>query len=137
LDGTVTAQLSGEPVTVSTPDMPALGRGEFVLANDGDETVAARVSEAWLELGDERRTLTGLSLFDLDAGQAIEGDSFEVGAGASLRFALGFPRVTFSGPSLSGVAVGLHVEADGGELEARSPVLLERRMPRLSDDNIA
>ena len=132
----MTTELRGEPVTVSSMD-PALGYGEFELANDGGDPVAARVAEAWLELGDERQPLAEFSLYDVSAEQSVEGDEIEVGGGATLRFTLGFPRVRVAGPSLSRVGVGARVVADGDDLEAVSPVRLERRMPRLADDNIA
>jgi hypothetical protein len=122
-------------VTISSIDVTGVGRGEFALDNDGDEPVAARVAEAWLELGDERRSLSDFSLYDLDGEQPVEGDEVSVGGGSTLRFALGFPRVTVAGP-MGGVAVGARVVADGEELEAASPVRLERRMPSESD-NIA
>jgi hypothetical protein len=122
-------------VTISSIDIMGVGRGEFVLDNDGDEPVAARVAEAWLELGDERRSLSDFSLYDLDGEQPVEGDEVSVGGGSTLRFALGFPRVAVGG-SLGGVAVGARVVAGGEELEAASPVRLERRMPSESD-NIA
>jgi hypothetical protein len=129
----VTTQLRGEPVTISSIDMTGVGRGEFVLDNDGEERVAARVAEAWLELGGERRSLPDFSLYDLDGEQPVEGDEVQVDGGASLHFALGFPRVPVQGGD---VAVGARLVADGDELEASSPVRLEQRRPPESD-NIA
>jgi hypothetical protein len=122
-------------VTISSIDVTGVGRGEFTLDNDGDEPVAARVAEAWLDLGGERQTLSDFSLYDLDGEQPVEGDEVSVDARSTLHFALGFPRVAVAG-SGAGVAVGARVVAGGDELEAASPIRLERRMPQESD-NIA
>jgi hypothetical protein len=134
LDSTVSTNLRGEPVTISSIDVTGVGRGEFTLDNDGDEAVSARVSEAWLELGDERRSLSDFSIYDLDGEQPVEGGEMSVSGGGSMRFLLGFPRVAVSGGP---VAVGARVVAGDDELEAVSQVRLERRMPPDSDDNIA
>jgi hypothetical protein len=122
-------QLIGETVTVSYVADPSIGRGQFRLENAQTAPITASVVSAWLELGDNQRPLTGISVFDLDHDQALDPDHFEVGAESTLRFLMGFPVVAYEPRFGEATAVGLRLNVDGTELTARSLIEFIRRLP--------
>lgn len=124
------ARLRGVPVTVSYVADPAVGRGEFALDNEGDAPLSAAVVEAWLDRDGDRLPLPGVSLFDLGTEQAVESADLAVPARSTRRFLVGFPRVAVDGPVPAATTVGLRVRVGDLELEAASPIRLERRIPR-------
>ena len=107
----------------------SVGHGQFRLENHGTDAMTAAVISAWLELGGHRRPLTGVSLFNLDRDQAMNPESFEVGAEASLTFLLGFPVVVYAPRFGESGAVDLHLRINGAELQALSPIKFVRRIP--------
>lgn len=122
-------RLAGETVTVSYVADPAIGRGEFRLTNGAESARTAAVLSAWLESGDGRQPLAGVSVFDLDREQGLPPEGFEVGARATLSFALGFPRVAREPRFGESLAVAVKLSVNGTELEARSPIKFIRRIP--------
>jgi hypothetical protein len=122
-------RLTGEPVVLSTLTEPAASYGKFRLENRSDFAVRSRLEAGWLEAQGERRPLDGISLFDADRDQPIDGCDLEVAAGSSANFLVGFPRVPYE-PSFEGsVAVAVRLVVDGDVLEARSPIQFVRRIP--------
>lgn len=124
-------QLVGEPVTVSGVGDLAAGHGRFRLENPGPAAVRAAVVSAWLDVGGRRRPLMPATVFDVDRDRAFDPDGFEVEAGTT-TFLLGFPRVPDEAGPAEETSIGLRLAADGSTVEARSPIVFERRIPRTS-----
>ena len=122
--------LVGKTVTVSYVADPFFSRGEFRLENHSPVTVKAAVESAWLDVGEERQSLSVTTVFDHAKGEALDLKGFEVEATSTLSFALGFPIVYFDPPLGVSVSVGLRLILNGLELEAQSPIRFIRRIPR-------
>jgi hypothetical protein len=121
--------LVGEPVTVSGVADLAVGRGQFRVDNPGPAAVRASVASAWLDVGGREQSLEPATVFDVDRDLALEPDGFDVEPG-TMTFLLGFPRVPNEAGPGEETSVGLRLAVDGSTLEARSPIVLERRLPR-------
>jgi hypothetical protein len=122
--------LTGETVNISYVGDPAVGHGEFRLNNAGDTPIFAAVAAAWLELGNQRRPLQQVTIFDLAQEHMVDPQRFEVGPKASLSFLLGFPSVSYAPPFGESAAVGLKLTANGTDVSAVSPLKFVRRIPR-------
>lgn len=123
-----TFQLIGETVTVNYVADPSVGYGRFRLENREAVVATAAVESVWLELGERRHLLTDITVFDLDQEQTVNPAGFEVGAGATLVFLVGFPRIAYEPPFGESVAVGLRLCVNGTELGAKSSIQLVRRI---------
>lgn len=122
-------QLIGETVTVSYVADPAVGHGQFRLENHGSGAVMAAVKSVWLELGGRQQPLTGITVFDLDQEQMVNSESFNVDAGETMRFLIGFPVVTHEPRFGESAAVSLRLNVNSSELSALSPIEFVRRIP--------
>lgn len=122
-------QLVGEPVTVSGIGDLAAGRGRFRLENPGPDPVRAAVVSAWLDVGDRRRPLEPATVFDVDRDLAFDPTGFEIETG-TMTFLLGFPRVPDEAGPGETTSVGVRLDVNGSTVEARSPIVFERRIPR-------
>jgi hypothetical protein len=125
-------KLIGETVTVSYIVDPSVGHGQFRLENHGTVAVMAVIESVWLELGAQRRPLSGITVYNLDHEQTVNTERFNVDAGASMRFLVGFPVVAYEPRFGESTAVGLRLSVDGAEFQALSPVEFVRRHPRES-----
>ena len=123
-------RLIGETVTVSYVADPSIGHGQFLLENYEAYAVTASVESAWLELGTQRHPLTGISVYDLDREQAVNPKSFNVGAGVTMKFLVGFPKLAYDPRFGEFTAVNLRLNVNDAELQALSPIVFERRIPR-------
>ena len=122
-------RLIGEPVTVSGVGDLAAGHGQFRLENAGPAPARAAVVSAWLEVGDRSRPLEPATVFDIDRDLAFDPAGFEVEAG-TMAFLLGFPQVPDEAGPGEETRVGLRLDVNGSTVEARSPIVFERRIPR-------
>lgn len=122
-------RLIGEKVTVSYVADPILGYGQFRLENKG-ASVTGAVTEAWLELGGERLSLSDITLYDRPLGKMVDPRNFEVGAGETVTFFLGFPQRVYEPRFGESTSVGLRLSVNGTELQALSPIEFVRRIPR-------
>jgi hypothetical protein len=123
-------EFAGETVTVSAVSDPGVSYGSFRLESRGSAPVRVQLSAAWLELGDERRVLETVSLFDTGTDEPIDPAGFKLELGEALTFLAGFPRVPLQPRPGEPVAVALRLIVEGaGELEAVSPVELVHRIP--------
>jgi hypothetical protein len=122
-------RLEGEEVTVSGVGDLAVGHGQFRLENPGADAVQAAVESAWLDVGDRQIPLVPATVFDLERDVALDPGGFDVEPG-TMSFLLGFPRMPNQAGPAEQTSVGLRLAVDGSTLEARSPIRLERRIPR-------
>ena len=122
--------LTGAAVDISYVADPAIGHGEFRLSNAGDAPIFAAVTVAWLELGDQRKPLHQLTVFDLAQEHMVNPQHFQVGPKATLGFLLGFPSMPYEPRFGESAAVGVKLTANGTEVTATSPLKFVRRMPR-------
>ena len=123
-------RLTGETVTLNYLADPSLGHGQFRLENRGESSVSASVQSAWLEFGERRQPLEGITVYDLDQEQMVDPQNFKIEAKATLRFLVGFPAVAHEPAFGESTAVGVRMRVDGAEVEAQSPIKFIRRVPR-------
>lgn len=124
-------QLAGEPVTVSGLGDLAAGHGRFRLENPGPGPARAAVVSAWLDVGDRTRPLEPATVFDVDRDVAFDPAGFEIEPG-TMTFLLGFPQVSNEAGPGEETSVGVRLAVDGSTVEARSPIVFERRIPQRS-----
>jgi len=124
-------QLIGEVVTVSYVADPSLGHGKFRIENHGATTVTAMVESAWLDLAGARQPLASVSVYDLNLERMVNPKGFKVDGGATMKFLVGFPKLVYEPRFGETTAIGLRVIADHQTLEATSPVVFERRIPKI------
>lgn len=122
--------LIGETVIVSYVADPSVGHGQFRLENRGAVAVVAAVESAWLEFGAHRQPLAEVTVFDLDQEQTVNPGGFKVEARATVTFMLGFPKVAYEPRFGESSAVGVRLSVNGAELQALSPIVFQRRIPR-------
>jgi hypothetical protein len=123
------AELIGEDVTVSYVADPAIGHGRFRLENHAPMAMTAAVKSAWLALGEHRRPLPEIRVFDLALEKTIDPSSLRVEAGGTIRFLLSFPSFAYEPGFGESVFVELQLSVDGSDLQARSPIRFVRRIP--------
>ena len=123
-------QLTGETVTVSYVADPSLGYGRFRLENSGGAAVNAAVKEVWLEMDGQRQPLSGTTVFDRGIEQMVDPHGFDIDAGATLEFLVGFPRRAYAPRFGESTYVGLALSVDGEALQARSEIRFVRRIPK-------
>lgn len=126
-------ELTGETVTVSYVTDPSISRGQFRLRNPWSVALTARVNSAWLEIGSRHQTLVGITVFDLDQEQMVSPGGFKVDAATTVTFILGFPRIAYEPRFGESSVVGLRLDVNGVELQALSPIVFERRIPKKSN----
>ncbi len=123
-------QFVGETITVSYTADPRVGHGQFRLENQSGTDALAAVEEAWVELGAERRPLSGVSVFVRELGHTVDARGFTVRARTTVTLLVGFPAIIHEPRFGESVAVGLRLRLDGRELQAVAPIQFERRIPR-------
>ncbi len=121
--------LAGEPVAVSGMGDLAVGHGRFRVENPGPAPARAAVDALWLEVGDRTRPLEAATVFDADRDAALDPAGFDVPPGATTVL-LGFPQVANEAAPGEDIAVGLRLSVEDGTVEARSPIVFQRRIPR-------
>ena len=122
-------ELAGEQVTVSGVADLMAGHGRFRIENPGPDPVPAAVESAWLDVGGRTQPLAPASVFDTERDAAHDPGGFEVPPGG-MTFFLGFPQVRNQAGAGEETSVGLRLAVGGETLEARSPIVFERRIPR-------
>lgn len=121
--------LVGETVTESGLGDLHAGHGQFRLENPGPEPVDVTLDELWLEVGDRKDTIEAVSVFQTDTDTQLDPAGFSARSGAT-NFLVGFRSVADpTGPG-ERLSVGLRLMAGETALEARSPVVFERRIAR-------
>jgi hypothetical protein len=124
-----TARLVGEPVTVSGVGDLVAGHGRFRLENPGPGSIHAVVAAASLDVGGQSRELEPATVYDIDHGRAFDPHGFDAGPG-TMTFLLGFPRVTDESRPGEQTSVRLRLAIGDATVEARSPIVFERRHPK-------
>jgi len=122
-------RLVGETVTKSGLGDLTAGHARFRIENPGPEPVEVALDELWLQVGDRRQTIEPVSALATDTDTALDLAGFSARSG-STDFLVGFRSIadpTGPGEELS---VGLRLSAGETELEARSPIVFQRRIPR-------
>jgi hypothetical protein len=123
-------QLTGETVHLSYVADPSLGHGQFRLDNRGANPVSASVQSAWLEFGERRQPLAGVTVYDLEQERMVDPQNFKAEAKAIMSFLVGFPAVAHEPEFGESTSVGLRLRVNGADLEALSPVMFMRRVPK-------
>lgn len=127
------AELIGEDVTVSYVADPVIGHGIFRLKNHMPTAMTVTVQSAWLALGEHRRPLSEIHVFDVALEKAIDPCCLRVDAGGTIRFLLGFPSLVYEPRFGESVFVELQLSVDDSRLQARSPISFVRRVPSGAD----
>lgn len=122
-------QLIGETVTVNYVANPSAGHGQFRLENRGTFAVTAAVELAWLEFGGRRKSLVGITVFDLEQERMVNPNTFKVGAEVTMMFLVGFPKIDYEPRFGESTTVGLRLRVNGTEIQALSPIKFVRRIP--------
>lgn len=122
-------QLIGETVTVSYVANPSIGHGQFRLENHGTTRVMATVKSVFLELGEHRQPLAEITVFDLNQDRMVSPEGFEVNASEKLTLMIGFPKVDHEPAFGESIAVELQLNVNSDEIQAKSPIKFERRIP--------
>jgi hypothetical protein len=122
-------RIVGEPVVVSYLTDPVISRGRFRLENHGNSTAQTAVELAWVRIGQQRRDLSHISLFDVDTDRQLDPNQIEVAPGEIVTFLLGFPRIPYKQEG-NEVSVGIRLAGSLTPIETESPVRLIRRIPR-------
>jgi hypothetical protein len=118
--------LTGETVTLSSAADVTVGRGRFRLENQGSEPIQIALVDAALRVGEDSVEVIPKTIFDVEHDRALPLDGFSLEPGA-LAFLLGFPAVPWE---RAPTTVVLRLRAGDDVLEAESPVVYERRIPR-------
>jgi hypothetical protein len=127
---TATFKLTGEPVTISFLTDPAIGQGKFRLVNQGRARIVVVVERAWFETSEAApRELSPLFPYDDDHDRSLDPSGIEVPPGATLNVSIGFPRLAYTPRDHEECAIRLRVKAGATVREARSPLVLVRRLP--------
>ncbi|HLK92769.1 MAG TPA: hypothetical protein VKZ18_22950 [Polyangia bacterium] len=125
-----TFTVKGEPVTMSFVDDPAIGHGKFRLVNHGAARIVAVVERAWFETSEAApRELSPLLPYDDDHDRSLDPSRIEVPPGATLNLSIGFPRLAYTPRDGEECAIRLRVKVGAAVREARSPLVLIRRIP--------
>lgn len=122
-------ELAGESVTVSGVGELEAGHGRFQVTNPGPTTVRAGVVSAWLDVGGRTRPLEPATVFDVNRDLAFDPMEFDIETG-TMTFLLGFPPVPNEASPGEETSVRLRLGVNGSTVEARSPIVFERRIPR-------
>lgn len=123
------AELFGEVVIVSFVTDPTLSLGKFRLENYSSSPLMASVESVWLELGEEHKKLTDITLFSLERDEEMDPAGFKIGVESTETFLVGFPRLAYKPNYGDSTTIGLKLRVDGMELVAQSPIIFERRYP--------
>ena len=127
---TATFTLMGEPVTISFLTDPAIGHGQFRLVNQGEAPIVVVVERAWFETNEAApRRLSPLFPYDDDHDRPLDPSRIEIPPGATLNFSIGFPQLAYTPRDGEERAIRLRVKAGATVREARSPIVLIRRLP--------
>ena len=125
-----TFTLTGQPVTISFLTDPAIGQGEFRLVNQGGARIVVVVEGAWFETSEAApRPLSPLSAYDDDHNRPLDPSRIEIPPGATSSFSIGFPRLAYTPRDGEECAIRLRVKVGTTVREARSPLVLVRRLP--------
>jgi hypothetical protein len=127
---TPAAELTGEPVTISTTDDFRVGHGRFRLSNTGSQELVAALDGLWLDVNGQRQPLQLGSVHDVDRGQNLDPHDIRLAAGETLTVLIGFPPFVHNPQPGEQTAVVVRLRVDGSTREASSPLRFERRIPR-------
>jgi hypothetical protein len=120
-------RLSGETVTISYIADPAVGHGQFLIDNQSNKSINAKVEEIWLDLGNSQQPLQPVTIYDMSQEKALNPKDFSILPKAVLNFLVGFPQVMHEPHFGETCSVFLKLVINGTELTARSPIRFERR----------
>jgi hypothetical protein len=131
ITATPAAELTGEPVTVSTTGDFRVGHGRFRLRNAGSAELVAALDGLWLDVNGQRQPLQLGSIHDMDRGQNLDPHDIRLAASDTLTVLIGFPPFVHNPQAGEQTAVVVRLRVDGSTREASSPLRFERRIPRV------
>jgi hypothetical protein len=131
ITATPAAELTGEPVTISTTGDFRVGHGRFRLRNTGSQELVAALDGLWLDVNGQRQPLQLGSIHDVDRGQNLDPHDIRLAAGETLTVLIGFPPFVHNPQAGEQTAVVVRLRVDGSTREASSPLRFERRIPRI------
>lgn len=124
------ATLVGDTVKISAVRDHQIGYGEYQLTNVGTEAFQAEIVAADLRIAEKSQNLQPLYLLLEDSVESVPATSFEVPAQTTSKFTISFPGIEANAYFGQKVAIHLKIKIDDALLEADSPIVLERRIPR-------
>ena len=123
--------LVGETVRISHLADPSIGHGQFQIKNARGKAVKAALNSAWLEIGVKRQPLTEVSVYLLDEERPADADDFEIAATPNTTILISFPRVEIQPFFGEIIHVGIDLSINNIQFKALSPIVLERRIPKI------